>query len=86
MCILTCHITLHQDIEFEQLQSLNVATSNVASTATTQSATNPQNSTGRDGLVLERGLHHRDAGTAIVSLPQVSTNPVQCTRTHESSS
>ncbi|KAL9976429.1 hypothetical protein ACROYT_G013729 [Oculina patagonica] len=80
-----------KDIEFEQLQSLNVAASNVASTATTQSATNTQNSAqGRDGLVLERsqllasqqsaGLHHRDAGTAIVSIPQVpqssAINPV----------
>jgi len=63
---------------------LNVATSNVASTATTQSATNPQNSGGRDGLVLERGLRHRDAGTAIVSLPQVGTILVQYRVTHES--
>ena len=57
----------------------------MASTATTQSVTNPQNSGGRDGLVLERGLHHRDAGAAIVSLPQVSPTPVQYTETHESS-
>ncbi|KAJ7381509.1 hypothetical protein OS493_001657 [Desmophyllum pertusum] len=80
-----------KDIEFDQLQSLNVAASNVASTATTQSsATNTLNSGSRDGLVLERGqllppqqsagLHRRDPGTAIVSIPRVpqssAINPV----------
>lgn len=47
---------------------------NVVSTATTQSsATSTLNNGARDGLVLDRSLHHsRDPGTAIVSMPQVS--------------
>ena len=71
--IFTLNFLCDQDIEFDQLQSLNVAGSNVVSTPTTQSsATSSRNSGGNEGLVLDRSLHHsRDPGTAIVSLPQV---------------